>query len=130
MVVLLEAGDPSGEVAAAYLAKELLREVYDTTDLADARRRLQRFYEHCAVAEVVELTRLARTVRRWEPQVLAWHATGLTNGPTEAVNLLIKKIPVLRWIHREGASASYGRWPDRGLTRRMSRSPSAGVPFA
>ncbi len=71
MVVLLEAGDPGGEVAAAYLARELLREVYDTTDLSDARRRLQRFYQHCRAAEVIELTRLARTIRRWEPQILA-----------------------------------------------------------
>ena len=92
MVAILEAGDPGGEVAAAYLAKELLREVYDTTEAAEARRRLQRFYQHCRSAEVIELTRLARTIRRWEAQILAWHTTGLTNGPTEAVNLLIKKI--------------------------------------
>ena len=92
MLVLLEAGDPTGEVAAAYLAKELLREVYATTDLDDARSRLVTFYEHCRQAEVRELTRLARTVRRWERQLLAWHTTALTNGPTEAVNLLVKKI--------------------------------------
>jgi transposase len=92
MLMLLEAGDPTGEVAAAYLAKELLREVYATTDIADAQDRLGRFYDHCRRAEVRELTRLARTVRRWQPQVLAWHLTGLTNGPTEAVNLLMKKI--------------------------------------
>jgi transposase len=36
---------------------------------------------------------LARTVRRWEPELLAWHDSGgLTNARTEAVNLLIKKI--------------------------------------
>ncbi len=92
MVVLLDAGDPSGEVAAAYLAKELLREVYATTDIAEAHRRLDAFHEHCRQAEVRELTRLSRTVRRWQPQVLAWHTTALTNGPTEAVNLLIKKV--------------------------------------
>lgn len=92
MLVLLEAGDPAGEVAAAYLAKELLREVYAITDPAEATRRLDRFYDHCRRAEVAELTRLARTVGRWQPQILAWHATGLTNGPTEAVNLLVKKI--------------------------------------
>jgi transposase len=92
MVVLLEAGDPEGQVAAAYLAKELLREVYATTELAEARHRLERFYVHCRAADVPELTRLARTVRIWERQVLAWHVTGLTNGPTEAVNLLVKKI--------------------------------------
>ncbi len=92
MLVLLEAGDPHGEVASAYLAKELLREVYATTHGVEARRRLERFYDHCRQADVVELTRLARTLRRWQPQVLAWHATGLTNGPTEAVNLLVKKV--------------------------------------
>ena len=92
MLALLEAGDPSGEVAAAYLAKELLREVYATTDADEATRRLRRFYDHCRSAEVRELTRLARTVRRWQPQVLAWHDTALTNGPTEAINLLVKKV--------------------------------------
>ena len=92
VVVLLEAGDPAGEVGAAYMAKELLREVYATTVPDDARRRLRRFYDHCHDSDVLELERLARTIRRWEPQILAWHTTGLTNGPTEAVNLLVKKV--------------------------------------
>jgi len=92
VVVLLDLGDPAGEVGAAYLAKELLRDVYATTVLDEARSRLGRFYGHCAAADVPELERLAKTIRRWEPQLLAWHATGLSNGPTEAVNLLVKKI--------------------------------------
>ena len=74
------------------MAKELLREVYATTSVRLARRRLDRFYRHCRDAQVHELTRLARTIRRWETPILAWHTTGLTNGPTEAVNLLVKKI--------------------------------------
>jgi transposase len=42
---------------------------------------------------VEELTRLARTVGPWQAEILAWHATdGRSNGPTEAVNLLIKKV--------------------------------------
>ncbi len=90
--LLLDAGDPEGEVGAAYLAKELLREVYGTTDRHNARWRLRRFYAHCEASDVPELERLARTIRRWEPQILAWHTTRLTNGPTEAVNLLVKKI--------------------------------------
>lgn len=92
MLILLEGGDPDGEVAAAYLAKELLREVYATGDITRARGALVRFYDHCRAAEVTELTRLARTIGRWEPQLLAWHATALTNGPTEAINLLVKKV--------------------------------------
>ncbi len=91
MVVLLETGDPGGEVAAAYLAKELLRDVYATTDVDEARASLAVFDDHCRRADVRELDRLARTVRRWQSQLLAWHTTALTNGPTEAVNLLVKK---------------------------------------
>lgn len=92
VVALLELGDPAGEVGAAYLAKELLRDVYATTDRHEGRLRLGVFYDHCAASDVSELERLARTIRRWESQLLGWHATGLSNGPTEAVNLLVKKI--------------------------------------
>ena len=39
------------------------------------------------------MSRLGRTIRRWEAEVLAYHRTGgASNGPTEAVNLLVKKI--------------------------------------
>jgi transposase len=42
---------------------------------------------------VAELSRLACTIKAWEAEILAWHATkGCSNGPTEAVNLLIKKV--------------------------------------
>jgi transposase len=43
--------------------------------------------------QLLELSRLARTVRAWEAEILAWHRTaGCSNGPTEAINLLIKKV--------------------------------------
>jgi len=36
---------------------------------------------------------LARTISTWETEILAFHTTGgLSNGPTEGINLLIKKI--------------------------------------
>jgi transposase len=41
---------------------------------------------------VPELERLAKTISAWEEQVLAYHTTMLSNGPTEAVNLLIEKV--------------------------------------
>jgi transposase len=42
---------------------------------------------------VAELSRLARTVRAWEAEILAFHSTkGCSNGPTEAINLLVKKV--------------------------------------
>lgn len=88
----LAAGDPHGEVGAALLAKELLREVYAAADHRHARRRLTVFYQWCGDADVPELARLANTISAWQLEVLAYHTTGLSNGPTEAVNLLIEKV--------------------------------------
>ena len=92
MALGLAQGDRFDEVGAAWLAKELLREVYSALDLAHARRRLTAFYQWCAEAEVAEVTRLAKTIAAWQAEVLAYHDTGLSNGPTEAMNLLVKKI--------------------------------------
>jgi transposase len=89
----LAAGDPGGEVVAAWQGKELLRAVYAASDLARARAALERFYRWSDGVNVAELSRLARTVRAWEVEILAFHSTkGCSNGPTEAVNLLIKKV--------------------------------------
>jgi transposase len=89
----LAAGDPTGEVAAAWQGKELLRAVYAAVGTAAARAALDRFYRWCDGVQVPELSRLARTVRAWEVEILAFHATnGCSNGLTEAVNLLIKKV--------------------------------------
>jgi transposase len=89
----LTAGDPSGEVAAAWQGKELLRAVYAAGDLAGACAALDRFYRWGDGVQLLELSRLARTVRAWQTEILAWHRTaGCSNGPTEAINLLIKKV--------------------------------------
>jgi len=89
----LAAGDPTGEVAAAWQGKELLRAVYAATGTAAARAALDRFYRWSDGVEVAELSRLGGTVRAWEAEILAFHSTGgCSNGPTEALNLLIKKV--------------------------------------
>lgn len=89
----LNAGDPDGEVAAAIIARELLADVYGASDAAHARRRLNAFLQHCADSDVAELYRLARTVDTWRDEIIAYHLTGgASNGPTEAVNLLIEKV--------------------------------------
>jgi transposase len=89
----LAAGDPNGEVAVAWQGKELLRAVYAAVGTAAARAALERFYHWADSVSVAELARLARTVRAWEAEILAFHSTeGCSNGPTEAVNLLIKKV--------------------------------------
>ena len=76
-----------------WLASELLAEIYTARDLAHAKRRLIVFFQHAADVEIPELTRLATTIDRWRDEVLAYHSTaGASNGPTEAVNLLVDKI--------------------------------------
>jgi transposase len=88
----LDVGDPDGEVAAAYLAKELLRETFTARDVFEARRRLTAFYKQCTTSDVPELERLAKTVRRWATPILRWHRTRLTNAATEGTNLIVKNI--------------------------------------
>jgi hypothetical protein len=83
--------DPDGWVGAALLAKELLREVSGGLR-PEARRHLVTFQRWCADAEVPGLSRLATTISRREAEVAAYHTTGLSNGPTEAVNPLTEKI--------------------------------------
>jgi transposase len=127
----LAAGDPGGEVAVAWQGKELLRAVYAADDLVGARAALDRFYRWSDGVEVAELSRLARTVRAWEAEILAWHATeGCSNGPTEAVNLLIKKVKRVGHGFRNFANYRLRlllhcgvRWQTHRTARLRSRSP-------
>ena len=90
----LDLGDPRGEVAQAYMAAHELRFLYARgRDLPDARRRLFDVLIRCAFSGVPELERLGRTLDAWREELLAYFTTGgISNGPTEAINLLIKRI--------------------------------------
>jgi transposase len=127
----LAVGDPTGEVAVAWQGKELLRAVYAASDLAHARAALGRFYRWSDGVGVAELSRLARTVRAWEAEILAWHATGgCSNGPTEAVNLLIKNVKRVGHGFRNFANYRLRlllhcgvRWQTHRTARLRGRSP-------
>src|SRR4051812_7483671 len=89
----LDVGDVDGQVAAAWIAAQDLRLLYRAKTRVGAERRLYRWLIHCADSNVPELHRLARTIDGWRPELLAYFDTaGVSNGPTEAMNLLIKKI--------------------------------------
>jgi transposase len=127
----LAAGDLTGEVAAAWQGKELLRAVYAAVGTAAARAALERFYRWADGVQLAELSRLARTVRAWEAEILAWHATGgCSNGPTEAVNLLIKKVKRVGHGFRNFANYRLRlllhcgvTWQTHRTTRLRGRSP-------
>ncbi|MGE4086391.1 MAG: ISL3 family transposase [Vicinamibacterales bacterium] len=90
---LLAAGDPDGHVHAAWLAKECVRDLYTLAADPDvAADWLDGVIEDCATAKPAELRSMGGTLKRWQDQILNWHITGASNGPTEALNLLIKKI--------------------------------------
>ncbi len=92
MALGLRLGDPNDEVLGAWLAKEYLRDVYLTEDADEAAVLLDRVIAGCGEDEVAEIVSLGHTLRRWRTQILAHHTTGASNGPTEAMNLLVKKI--------------------------------------
>jgi transposase len=127
----LAVGDPTGEVAVVWQGKELLRVVYAASDLAHARAALERFYRWSDGVGVVELSRLARTVRAWEAEILAFHSTkSCSNGPTEAVNLLIKKVKRVGHGFRNFANYRLrlllhcgAGWPTHRTARLRGRSP-------
>ena len=67
--------------------------MFSAPDRARAEQALYRWLDYCAHADIPELTRLARTIDSWRSELLAYFDTGgVSNGPTEAINLLIKKI--------------------------------------
>ena len=90
---LIEAGDPKGEVATAWHAKEAVRELYSHQDQPLALRWLDELSADLADATLPpEVRALGRKLKRWRSEITAWHACHFTNGPTEAMNNLIKRV--------------------------------------
>ena len=87
------------EIAAAWIAKEKLRDVLNlrariagsTPCQQQVRDRLFAFYDWCAQHDdIPELITLARTISRWEDEITAAVLTGITNATSESLNRLAK----------------------------------------
>jgi transposase len=90
---LLRAGDPHGEVAYAWHAKEAVRFFYDIPNATLAGRCLDELAADLQDQTFPpEVRSLGRTLTRWRDQILAWHHARATNGPAEAVNNLVKRV--------------------------------------
>ena len=90
---LLELGDPGAEVAIAYRIKERLRDFYRTDDPDEARALLEELKNHCIKkAMPPEVQKLGRTIHKWFDKLCNFHLARVSNGPTEALNNLIKRI--------------------------------------
>ena len=93
LVGLLAAGDPKGEVKLTWHAKEVVRATYDHSDAELAEAWVDEIVRDFADHEMpLEVRRLGRTIKRWRHQIVAWHRSHVSNGPTEAVNNLVKRV--------------------------------------
>jgi len=89
----LAAGDPDGETTLAWQIAQRLRGCYHAHHLPDGRRQAERLLDTLHTCPIPEAARLGRTLRSWQPELLAYFDTDRTsNGPTEAINLLVEKI--------------------------------------
>jgi Transposase len=95
--------------------------VYAAAGPAAARAALNRFYRWSDGVQVAELSRLARTVRAWEAEILAWHATGgCSNGPTEALTCWSKRSSA---SDTASATSPTTAWAATALRRQVADSP-------
>jgi transposase len=90
---LLRAGDPTGQVATAWEAKEAVRELYGHQDPELALEWVDALSDDlCDKVRPPEVRSLGRTLARWRVEITNWHRCHLSNGPTESMNNLIKRV--------------------------------------
>jgi transposase len=90
---LLALGDPDGEVAFAYGVKEAVARFYLIEDPHEAEDLLRDIIDYGSKKSApAEVRKLARTLRNWFDAILAWHQARVSNGPTEGMNNLIKRV--------------------------------------
>jgi transposase len=88
----LRLGDPHDEVLGGWLAREMVRDIYLTDSPNLATVLLGRAVRACLADDVPEIQSLGRTLSKWWTEILNHHRTGASNGPTEGMNLCIKKV--------------------------------------
>lgn len=92
MLLGLRVGDPDDELVGAWLVKESVRDVYLADDYNDAAVLLDKAIAWCLADEVAEIRSLGATLASWRTEILARHSTGASNGPTEGLNLCVRKV--------------------------------------
>ena len=93
MLGLVRAGDRYGQVEATWSAKEAVRELYTVPDYDLAAQFIDELIRDMADKTwPIEVRSLSRTLKRWRNEIIAWHKLHITNGPTEAMNNLAKRV--------------------------------------
>lgn len=93
LIGFLEAGDPRGELRLMWHAKEVLRGFYEIADPVAAEAFLDDLINDASDdSQPVELRSPGKMLATWRTQILNWHRSKISNGPTESANNLIKRI--------------------------------------
>ena len=89
----LALGDPTGELTVAWHHVQQVRAIYHAPSPRAGHRHAARVLDELPRSGIPEIARLGRTLGTWRRELLAYFTTGgLSNGPTEATNLLIEKV--------------------------------------
>jgi transposase len=88
----LIAGDPGWEVTLAWHAYQQLRSMYQASTPLEGKAIAEQVIDSFRQCPIPEVARLGRTLKMWRGHVLArFESHRISNGGTEAVNLLIEK---------------------------------------
>jgi len=147
IIETLDADEAGQQIALAWIAKEKLRAALNLRARAtgsapcerQVRDRLFAFYDWCAQNEAIpELLSLARTISRWEDEIVAAVLTGVTNATSESLNRLAKLEARMAYGFRNPASQrrrvriactrGARRNQSRTATARRTRLVSSGLP--
>ena len=80
-------------MAFAYGVKEAVARFYGTEDAEEADDLLRDIIDYGSKRSAPpEVRTLARTLRNWFDSILAWHQARVSNGPTEGMNNLLKRV--------------------------------------
>lgn len=93
MLGLVRAGDRYGQVEATWTAKEAVRELYTVPDHDVASQFIDELIRDTAdKTRPIAVRSFSRTLKRWPNEIVAWHKLHITNGPTESMNNLAKRV--------------------------------------
>ena len=127
LFVKLLTADPNEDIAAAWIAKELLRELLSCADRGGLRYEihaaLDRLYRFCAACKVPEVISFARTVETWQAPIIAALQTGLTNARSEGYNRIVKHVGRIAFGFRHpDIQRRRVRWACTRRSRRVTSS--------
>jgi transposase len=127
----LIAGDPDGETTLAWTVAQQLMDLYRLDNPEQARARAEQLTADLRDCPIGELGRLGRTLHAWRVELCAhFDHPGVSNGPTENLNLKIKNTKRIARGYRNFAHyrlrllLNHGRiHEDHSPTRIRTRAP-------